>query len=72
MSGALPLDGGCSGQYPTMLIGFMVGLIVIMVSLLIASVVYIIYQRKNSDKKKTSEFNKDFDAIVNENEGENV
>lgn len=50
-----------------MLIGFMVGLIVIMVSLLIASAVYIIYQKKNSDKKKVDKAN-DFDAIVNENE----
>lgn len=65
----LALDGpGCVDQYPTLLINFMVTLIVVMASLLIASAVYIIYQRKQNQKKKVAEFaTKDFDAVV-ENE----
>lgn len=62
----LEIEGpGCVDQYPSLLINFMVALIVVMASLLIAAVVYVIYQRKQKDKKKVSEYaNKDFDAIV--------
>jgi len=55
---------GCN-QYPTMLINFMVGLIAVMVSLLIALVTYIVYKKKQMENKKNADFaNKDFDAVV--------
>jgi hypothetical protein len=48
-----------------MLINFMIGLITVIVSLLIASVMYIVYKNKQIENKKVGEYaNKDFDSIV--------
>jgi len=61
-----PLSSGSAGcdSYPSMLINFMVGVIAVMVSLLIAMVTYIVYKKKQIENKKTGELaSKDFDNI---------
>lgn len=56
----------CSGSYPTMLINFMIALLAGLVSMLVASLVYINYKRTQMATKKVTQ-NKDFDAIVVDN-----